>query len=128
MQSNLVTAHACIVSWGSILKSDGEAERVAVMLDALGYVADDKYSCGPYHRRMLFSHRVLRSRVSLLTGLKISRNVSSLALFRHRVRRHQCLVLGLKRTCRQDLGSLWRHRTTAGNSDRAYLVAATLKK
>src|SRR5258705_7184412 len=59
MQSNLVTAHACIVSWGSILKSDGEAECVAVILDALGYVADDKYSCGPYHHRMFFSHRAL---------------------------------------------------------------------
>lgn len=52
MQSNFVTAQARIEYW----VPDGEAKRVAVMLDALGYATDDKYSCGPYQHRLFFNH------------------------------------------------------------------------
>jgi hypothetical protein len=60
VQSNFLTAQACIEFWVSILKS--EAERVAVMLDAFGYVADDKYCSSTYHHWMFISHQLSRSR------------------------------------------------------------------
>src|SRR5437879_2049179 len=61
VQSNFVTAQARVECWVSIFKSDREAERVAVMLDALSYVADDKYGSGPYHHWMFLSHRDRKS-------------------------------------------------------------------
>ena len=46
------------------------------------------------------------------------------ALSGHRVRGRQCPFLGVKRTRNDRFGSLWRYRTTAGNSHLADPVAA----
>jgi hypothetical protein len=61
VQCNFVSAQARIEHRISVLKRDFEAERVAVMLDTLCYVADDEYGRGTYHHRMFCSHRTLRA-------------------------------------------------------------------
>jgi hypothetical protein len=48
MQGDFVSAQASIECRLSILKRAREAEHVAVMLDALCYVADDEYGRGTY--------------------------------------------------------------------------------
>jgi hypothetical protein len=64
VHSDFVTAQARIEYWLSILKSDREAERVAVMLDTLGYVADCEYGRGTHHRGTVFGHTALASRLT----------------------------------------------------------------
>src|SRR5262249_3485731 len=56
VQSDFVTAQASIERRLSVLKIDFEAQRVAVMLDALGYVPDDKLGRGTYQHRTFLSH------------------------------------------------------------------------
>jgi hypothetical protein len=59
VHSNFVAAQARIEYWLPILKSNREAESVAVILDALGYAADGEYDRGTYHHGMIFSHPAL---------------------------------------------------------------------
>src|SRR6185437_13397624 len=59
MQGNFVPAKAHIKGRSAVFERDREAERLAVVLGALGYVGNDEYGSGANHH-WVYRHRRLR--------------------------------------------------------------------
>jgi hypothetical protein len=85
------------------LKRNCEAKRVAIVLDALWYVADDEYRRSTYHHRVFRSHRTLRKCQPSIIRYMIS-FVGDWARTDEISRSSICRLLGLERkwlTCGQ---------------------------